>query len=646
MTAPGAGYRAEIDGLRAVAVVAVVLFHLGFRWIPGGFVGVDVFFVISGFLITGILLGELRSGGFSFRGFWIRRILRIFPALLVTIVATLAAAWFVSPRSDHPAIGQQAVAALLSVANLWFWRNSCEYWGQAAEISPLLHTWSLSVEEQFYLCFPLLLWATAAWAGRYLPLLLAAAAVASLGYFLAGIRAHGFEAMFYLLPSRAWELGLGCCLAALPQWQGRRPPPLPAAVRDGLALAGLALIVAACGLPPGRTRAVVAAVVGAGCVLAWGGSGPCGAVLAWPPLVAIGKASYSIYLWHWPVIVLSRLLDESRGGTTAAAPLVLLTGVLAAASYRFVEMPTRRDRRSLPFIAAGYAVAVVAAAAMALSSGAYDTSGFEPPTSTSGSYNLGRPIRTRANAHLLPRGMTAALPDGGLRGGIIVGDAAAPQVVVLGDSHGTMWCHAIRGITAKLGVTTSFYCAQGASPFVHVPDERPMSFTVEEKRAFDAARLGHIARWKPAAVVICARWDIYREGDARELLAFLDEHAGRVLLVEQVPEVDVAEGRDVLPWLCFKGVEPADGVRRFLPEANVEKYEAGRRLIRSLAAAHPSCEVVPTHDIYAEGTRVLVLDGRHVVYEDNDHLTDYGTSLAVEPIEAAIARALAAGRQR
>jgi peptidoglycan/LPS O-acetylase OafA/YrhL len=242
MTAPGAGYRDEIDGLRAVAVVAVVLFHLGFRWIPGGFVGVDVFFVISGFLITGILLGELQTGTFSFRGFWARRILRIFPALLVTVVATLAAAWFVSPRSDHPAIGQQAVAALLSVANLWFWRNSCEYWGQAAEISPLLHTWSLSVEEQFYLCFPLLLWAIAARAGRFLPLLLAAAGVASFGYFLAGIRAHGFEAMFYLLPSRAWELGLGCCLATVPQWQGRGVPLLPAAVRSGLAVAGLALI--------------------------------------------------------------------------------------------------------------------------------------------------------------------------------------------------------------------------------------------------------------------------------------------------------------------------------------------------------------------------------------------------------------------
>jgi hypothetical protein len=390
----------------------------------------------------------------------------------------------------------------------------------------------------------------------------------------------------------------------------------------------------------------VAAVLGAGCVLAWGSSGPCRAVLAWPPVVAIGKASYSIYLWHWPVIVMARLLDESRGVATGAAPLVLVTGVLATASYRFVETPTRRERRSLPFIAAGYAVALVAACAMALSSGSYDTSGFEPPTSTSGSYNLGRAVRTRANAHLLPRGVTTALPDGGLRGGIIAGDAAAPQVVVLGDSHGTMWCHAIRGVTEKLGVTTSFYCAQGASPFVHVLDERPMSFTVEEKRAFDEARLEHIARWKPAVVVICARWDAYREGDARELLTFLDAHAGRVLLVEQVPEVDVAEGRDVLPWLCFKGIEPADGVRRFLPEANVEKYEEGRRMIRALAAAHPACEVVPTQDLYTEGQRVLVLDGRRVVYEDNDHLTDYGTSLAVERIEAAIGRALPDGGSR
>jgi peptidoglycan/LPS O-acetylase OafA/YrhL len=645
MTASGTGYRAEIDGLRAVAVVAVVLFHLGFRWIPGGFVGVDVFFVISGFLITGIILGELRAGTFSFRGFWTRRILRIFPALLATIITTLAMTWFIAPKSDHPATGAQAVAALLSVANLWFWRNVSDYWGQAAEISPLLHTWSLSVEEQFYLCLPLLLGAFTARAGRALPWLLAAATLTGLVYFVAGVRKYGFEEMFYLLPSRAWELGLGGCLATtLRRWRQQQ-----ASFNVGgglLAGAGLTLILAAFLLPPGRTRAVIAAVFGAAAVLAWGGSEPCRTLLAWRPIVAIGKASYSIYLWHWPVIVFARLLDEASGRTTPAPLLLVPILLIAAASYAFIEEPTRRDHRSLPYIAAGYVVTFTAACLLAFSSGSYDTSGFEKPTSASGSYNLGRAVRTRANAHLLPPDSAAVpLPDAYLEGGIIVGGAAAPEVVVLGDSHGTMWCHAIRGVTESLGITASFYCAQGASPFVHVPGERAASFSVEEKRRFDEARLQHIARWKPAVVIMCARWCLYTAAAAEPLLDFLDTHAGRVVLVEQVPEAKVAEGRDVLSWLCYKKIMPAEGVRQFLPEWEVAKNEAGRRLLRSLAAAHPRCEVVSLRDIYIEPansvSRVLVLDGRRVVYEDNDHLTDYGTSLGVGRIEAAIRRALA-----
>lgn len=160
-------YRPDIDGLRAVAIIPVILFHLGVGWLRGGYLGVDVFFVISGFLITSILLREMAAGQFSFRRFWSRRVRRILPALLLVTAATLAVTWAMVFPPDRPDIGRQAVATLLSFANFYFWRHANNYWGPQAEDSPFLHAWSLAVEEQFYILFPLYLFALNRWAPRW-----------------------------------------------------------------------------------------------------------------------------------------------------------------------------------------------------------------------------------------------------------------------------------------------------------------------------------------------------------------------------------------------------------------------------------------------------------------------------------------------
>ena len=150
-------YRPEVDGLRAVAVIPVVLFHLGASWIPGGFLGVDVFFVISGFLITSIILKEQAAGTFTFSGFWMRRVRRIMPAMLTMLIATSVAGYFLMFGPSWKSLGNQVFSALGLYANIEMWMLSGNYWGPAAESAPLLHTWSLSVEEQFYLFYPLLL---------------------------------------------------------------------------------------------------------------------------------------------------------------------------------------------------------------------------------------------------------------------------------------------------------------------------------------------------------------------------------------------------------------------------------------------------------------------------------------------------------
>ena len=646
----GTSYRREIDGLRACAVVPVVLFHLGAGWLPGGFLGVDVFFVISGFLITRILLRDIEAGTFSFTEFMVRRILRIVPAMLTMIVATLAVTWFFVFRPDQPGIGGQAVAALLSVANIYFWRTTGNYWGPQAEQSPLLHTWSLSVEEQFYLVAPLCFWMVHRVAPQRLRPAILVATLASFGLFLYSLAVGRLTSTFYLLPTRAWELGAGCCLAAfLPpdrQVQSKRAP-----WRDTAGLFGLGLILATFVLAPwaGKNLNWMASltVVGSALVLAVAQAGPCHWLLTRQPLTWLGKASYSIYLWHWPVIVLAELLGRKATPWLLCIPILLL----GALSYCLVETPSRRNRRLLPVIAGGYALAICLAVAVARSNGHYDTSAFGRPTVTLVSYGLRGPrwVSDRVSdrfwdsmriSYEVPDRVRPA--DEYVQGGLIFGPEGTPRVVVLGDSHGCMWASAIRTVIERRGITTSFQAAGATKPFIDLPAGsrwQHAPFTPQENIDFDKARMAWIARWKPDLVIVNALWSASLESDAVPLLEFLESHAGHVLLVEQPPELDIGDRRSAIQWLCYQGVRPRDGVRHYLPASDTEAYERGRSALRNLVKRYRNVTVMPTHDLYAggaDGHEALVLDGKNVVYFDDDHLTDYGAQLAAPRFEAVI----------
>ena len=633
-------YRPEIDGLRAVAVIPVVLFHLGFDWIRGGYLGVDVFFVISGFLITSIVLADLRSGRFTFREFWARRIRRIFPPLIVMIGCTLLAAWALTPTFDHAAVGRQAVAALLSVANMYFWKTSGDYWGLQSEQLPLLHTWSLSVEEQFYLLFPLAIWLIHRWRRSWLTAALVLLAATSFGLFLYGLQ-RSPTATFYLLPTRAWELAVGCTLATVARPAGRGGSAAPS-WQSWLAITGLGMILATYSLLPEMNGGVAATVLGAALVLAFAESGPCRAILSLPPLVYVGKASYSLYLWHWPFLVFA--WHPAVNGS----PLLFcgLSCIAAVVSYECIEKPTRRRPGILPAIGGAYLAVLGLSFAMTFSRGEYDTTAFNRPSTHSYSYDVGdvsgaeyrRAVARAGRTHDLPPPAFAA--DAYREGGIIVGEAPVPQIVVLGDSHGAMWSHVIREVATKLDLTASLYSAIGVSPFVELPLKSPPSApTGFDRDVFDRSRLAFIEKWHPDIVVVCARWSNYEAKYAAGLLDFLQRHAGRILLVEQPPELSIVD-RSTIQWLAFKKIRPEEGRRVWLPEGNRERYERGRRLARQLVAEYPRCEVVPVRDLYTRDSEVLVLDGRDVVYLDDDHLTDFGTELAAGRIEEAITSAL------
>jgi peptidoglycan/LPS O-acetylase OafA/YrhL len=337
-------YRPEIDGLRAIAVVPVLLFHAGFDFIGGGFAGVDVFFVISGFLITSIIHREIREGRFSIVSFYERRARRLAPALFfVCVVSTIFAVMWMLPQELND-FGKGLYAVNLFGSNFVFW-NQTGYFAPSSELMPLLHTWSLAVEEQFYIVLPLFLLALRRYPAETVLKVSAVGVVLSFGATQILARVEP-AANFYLLPSRLWELGVGAMLALAGQERIR----LSRGLREFAAGLGLFAIVASYFLVresafyPGWTTAPV--VLGTALVLAFGRADTLvGRLLSARPLVAIGLISYSLYLWHQPVLAFARLRAIDEIPPMGYILLLGLCLVLAYLSWRYIELPFRKPAR-------------------------------------------------------------------------------------------------------------------------------------------------------------------------------------------------------------------------------------------------------------------------------------------------------------
>ncbi|MCK0168494.1 acyltransferase [Jannaschia sp. S6380] len=453
-------YRADIDGLRAVAVLPVLAFHFGQPWMPGGFVGVDVFFVISGFLITSIIQRELSAGTFSLLHFYERRIRRILPALFVVIAGSLAAATVVFLPHHLRDAGQSAVAATVFASNILFWLEA-GYFDAAAYTKPLLHTWSLAIEEQFYLFVPLVLMALAR-LGRRPVFWIGGLTLAS--FVLSALTTATVPtAAYYLLPWRAWELGVGALLALglVPAFGGR-------ALREGAALLGLVMILlAAVILDKGTAFPGVAAalpVLGTALVLHAGASGGTriGGLLGSTLPVWIGRRSYSLYLWHWPAVVFFLYVFLDMPDPLEALGLFALSLLLADLSFRFVERPFRRptfgSRRTV-FAGAGAAMVAVIAIGLVPVVGTGLPFRLPPEAKLLAAFAEDRHAAARAcerrqNGKDWSEPCLFGAPAGG----------PAP-VVLLGDSHGPAYVPALDLAGQELGLTVEMLAHRGCPNF-------------------------------------------------------------------------------------------------------------------------------------------------------------------------------------
>lgn len=374
-SAPAPHYRRDIDGLRAVAILPVVLFHFQVAGFSGGFIGVDIFFVISGYLITGLITDPARPVGLL--PFYARRIRRLLPAMAAMVAVITAVALLIVPMASLVSYGESLVALAVGLSNLYFWKALGTYFAPNADSHLLLHTWTLAVEEQFYLLFPPTLWVIAKVNPRWRLPLIVLGCLASLA--LAAVLApRAPSASFYLTPTRAWQLLLGAALALKPANLALPPRfavPL-GALSLGLIVFSVTSFSEASGIPgPAALIPCLAAV----CLIHIGEIAPANGasrLLALSPFVGVGLISYALYLWHWPIVVLLRrhlLAGPPEGWMTAAA--IALSLLMAALSWFLIEQPLRRGRwlagvkRPFVFAAAVSAALIATGAAFVLGQG-------------------------------------------------------------------------------------------------------------------------------------------------------------------------------------------------------------------------------------------------------------------------------------
>ncbi len=503
-------YRADIDGLRALAVVAVVLGHAHVTGFAGGFVGVDVFFVISGFLITSILVKEARGGTFSLLRFYERRARRIFPALFCMLGFAAVAAWWRLPADEFAAFGRGVVATTFFVSNFLFW---CEtgYFDLAAEERPLLHTWSLAVEEQFYLLFPLAVWwTTRHLAGRF-ALWLWPVMAASFALAVWGVEAHP-KAAFYLAPTRAWELLAGSALAL-------RLVPLPRthSLREMVAALGVLCIATSVvfyskDTPFPGVNAVLPCL-GAALVIHAGLAGPTLAsrLLSLKPIVFVGLISYSLYLWHWPLLVFARHWSPDPLSPGMTLGVIAVSFVAAVLSWRFVEQPFRRSHSvregfawSQRSIFSGSALASSACVVFGL--GIVASSGVPsrfPDVAVMIEGSRGEGVLELDACDAARQSFDEIIEH------CSFGKEGGENIVVWGDSHALSWLPVFTRFAESTGAGGVLMTTPGCASLVGAfrRDDRHADFHCEPETT--EALFEVTKRLEPAAVFLVSRWAIY-----------------------------------------------------------------------------------------------------------------------------------------
>ncbi len=646
-------YRPDIDGLRAVAVLSVLAYHFEPGLVRGGFVGVDIFFVISGFLISSIIYKELETGHFSITEFYVRRIRRIYPALAIVLAGSCIAGWVITLPSDFILLGQQILGGSTFVANFVLWWQS-GYFSEDAGRKPLLHLWSLGVEEQYYLFFPLLCALFYRTRSRWnLPAAFAAVATISMIINLVFVSKYA-DASFYLPFSRLWELFMGAGLALYVQrsihtWESHLNP----AGRNVMGFAGLAMlawsILAITAADPFPGWVALLPTVGTALVifagpLAWANR----TILSWRPAVVIGLISYPLYLWHWPLLSFARLANEGPHPRHILKPIMFaLAFVLAYLTFRFVETPIRhvkdpaRRRRGALWLLGcvlltGAFGAVVIAAHGFPSRWPSTIIGLDHDFSKD-SETAGRARKCFLDADQTPNDFASECVDPA------AGHEGQPLVLVWGDSHAADLIPGFRALQQNTGLRLAQYTASGCPPVegMEIP-ERPAC------KATNDAVLERIKAIKPDIVILSGYWDY--QGFLMRRRGFDPTYATKLMQTIQdlkaagVPRVVVIGSapnwKEDLPKLLIGAVRSnmSAPVPQRLSRRLLSPHDD---LLLKVTAEQAGAEFVSIFDYLCDASSCLATTGQgwqDVTTSDSGHFTVRGSTLVVEDIWERISR--------
>ncbi len=653
-------YRPDIDGLRALAILSVVLYHGGLFRIGGGFTGVNIFFVISGYLIGGHIYSEILAGSFSFANFYQRRARRILPAFFAVLAFVLAAGLILLSPIELARLARSACAAAVSASNILFW-HSASYFDPRSDLNPLLMTWSLGVEEQFYAVIPLLfVLVFRLRRSAILPLVLLVSAASFLFSWIA-LASHP-ALVFYMLPARAWELGIGVALAVAEQSRSRSL--VPSSLREWLGIGGLLSILAPFFLlnsnSPFPGPAALPSVFGTALLIAVPSSWINRRALCMAPLVFIGRVSYSWYLWHWPMLSFLHIVYGDAPPGPVALAAIAVSFVLAIVSYRIIEQPFRRSRRAAVPLLVRYAAATALAAAV----------------SAALWLTHGAPQRFPALAHI--ESQAARLQSDPCIADIgddvpnlstaCVQNTASPQVTLWGDSHAAALAPAVRALAASQGYGFAEFAKAscppvlGAAQFLPHHPSLAVKCRAYNQRVFD--RLVHDSR--VSVVIFTASWAGYLHrdwqhgwlvADPAHAFSMPSGEAVRLTLTDSLSGAVRAlhsAGKQVyvledIPAFDFEPMWRLDSTsipaRRALVSlfnirnatdtglaapGDVEMAGAASRLLEQTFAAQPSVALVNLRFSFCNaGALCPYRIGNQLLYADNNHLSPAGARYAL-----------------
>jgi peptidoglycan/LPS O-acetylase OafA/YrhL len=662
-----------VDALRAIAVLPVILFHLNSNWLAGGYLGVDVFFVISGYLITGIIAKEISQNTFTFTGFYRRRIRRILPALIGLMCGVLVAGALINPIQLNE-VARQIRAVILINGNGALCDNVGNYWGTDALADPLLHTWSLGVEEQFYLLFPLLIWILVKYQGigRALVYVLGLSLISFL-WFLAQTVANPPKAFYLLLP-RSWELmaGASIALAKIPDAANISPRRrISAAGWIGLAIILTAYVLPDYGSVFQRLRPLLA--VPGVMLFLWGMKSESSLyrAIAHPIMVWIGLVSYSLYLWHWPVIVFLKTWNAANDNHLNSLFLVLfalgLTIPLAAASYYWIEQPLRRIG-SVPIILLSLVLTYVVAG---LASGYFgrpqlyasrnpvslqaddQVGGFRGMTCQGGLYSSNTAV---AHAEKFSSKKFGALkfvskqPVRPIDHITVGGDLSARKTILFwGDSHACVLAAEVDAQALMLGYRVIYHILDGGNPTPNfaLPEtgkwikdmfRSQVSESAQEINRFNA--LGRrLIEEKPDVLLFVSRYDRRSFESMRPFLEEATRHT-RLFVVQQPPVLDIPDVCSV-DYFAFQ----RDRNGKHLGSLKVSESppaKVGREDFEGKFFNHFSMNkrviFIPTQDLLKNTDGSLKWWDSHgcLYYIDTNHLSPFGAGLVGPRIAQAL----------